>query len=370
MIENLLFEESYAMTLSFMLCIIAANTLISDSGKKTLKTFLLLFIACFLYQSTLSIFIPYAFVLITLKTKEYNIINNIKINFKTYFLGCLCYGVSLVLAYILLKATLTIFNITSYKMGELNILENIKSIIRFIYEGFLSFYNYINPYLIYAVIGFIFIIVISLMITNIKKYWSRVIFLIVLMVMSVVFAYIPNLAMNSLENYAEARMLPSFGALIGLMLMMGIIFAKQEEKVNDFIITILCMIGATLMLNVSYIYFNNSFDGLKRYENDVKYINQIKHEIKNYEHKSNQQIKKIYFYSNKPRHYELDNQTLYNLTFYASEWGFECAMGAYINKDIIARELSEKEYQDIINNQNYKNQNYIFDENTMYILIN
>lgn len=369
-LESFLFEECYAMMLSFMICIVAANTLIGESKNKYLKTFVLLFTSCFLYQSSLSIFIPYAFVLLTLKNKNYNIIKNIKDNFKTYLLGSLCYGMSLICAFLTLKIVLKIFNITSYKMGELNILKNIKSILIFINSGLRSFYNYINPYLIYAVLGIITIIIISLIITNIKKHWQKSFFIFILIIMCIGFAYVPNLAMNSLDNYAEARMLPSFGAMLGLVLLMLIIFVESNDSVSKYIYNMLCCIGILLFFTTSYIYFNTSFDGLNRYNKDLIYIKEIKKELNNYETKNEEKIDNIYFYSTMPTFYNYNAWNLYNMAFYASDWGFECGIGAAIDRDIKAYKMSEKEYKKVFEDKKNKNKNYIFNNNNMYILIN
>lgn len=372
MIESFIFEESFALTLAFLLVIVAANYLLSDKKYKYIKSFGLLCMVCMLYQGMLCIYIPYLFLMFTLKTKEKNILKNIKENYKFYVFGFITYALSLILSFVLLKIVLNIFNLNSQKFGELNIMSNISSIFRLTKNTYHSFFNFIDQKIFYFVFISIVIIVLGLTITKFKKYFSCYIYIILLVIFCTVFAFVPNLAMNSLDNYTAARMVNSIGALLGMLSMMSLLFIPKNKQLKEyFLILLLFVIGLFFLYNCK-MYLKNSYYGLKRYNNDYSYSQKIKENIDNYEKEKGIKIEKIYYYkeSSVPYYYSGLNSGN-NIRFYAVDWGFECGIKVFVNKDIEIAKMTVEKYEnindeDLIMNNGIK---YIYEGNILYLIL-
>lgn len=365
--EVYLFEESFAICLGFLFSILAGSIFASDTKHRFLKSLLLLFIATFFYQATLCLFIPYVFLLITLKNKDKNIIENIKNNFKNYLFGLLCYGCSLFLSFITLKLVLFIFELNSQKFGELNILTNIVAIFGFLKSVLRELYGFINTGYFYSISLVLICLYLGFLLTNVKRNYSKFIYILTMLFLCVITAFVPNLAMNSVENYTAARMAASIGAINGFLILMSFIFAEKDVNLSNYFYRVVVIAGS-LCLSIYFLYyFSNSLNNYNRYKKDVAYITKIRNTMEHYE-KTNGEIKKIKFsiMPNTSWYYKQPYNSI-NIRVNVVDWGMHCIIKVYVKRDA---EVEMINYEDIINKDliDAKEYKYTFEDDTMYFL--
>lgn len=371
MIECLIFEESFALTLAFLIAILSANKVYSSDKFSVLKSISLLLLSSFLYQGMLCIYIPYLFLLSILNKKNYDIVKNIKDNLKLYIKGFFSYASALVFSFVLLKIILKVFNLTSQKFGELNILTNIKSIIGMVIGTYNKYYNYIDAKYYNFFILLLIILAFGLCFKNCKKEYSKIIYVFVLIILCFGCTYVPNLAMNSLENYSAARMSASIEATFGLVMLMIAKFVNDDNSIKKYFMIVLIIISTIFAIYNCTLYYKNSYYGLIRYNNDKEYSLTVKNKINEYEKASDNNIDTIYFYISPDipyYYYGLANGS--NIRFYAVDWGFSCGLSYFIANNINIYKLSE-EQQNKLDLSKYKrddNLMYMFEKNKLYLI--
>lgn len=342
--EFFVFEEGFSMSLGILLSILSASIFFKQEKNYFIKSFLALLFAAICYQSTVCMFLPYAFLLITLDNKKKNIIENIKDNWKKYIIGLIIYGSSLLSAFLLLKIILKIFALNSYKFGELNILTNIKTIFRLFKEVSASLLFFIKKEYFYGVINIVLFITIPLLFINFKKNINRFIFILIMCFLCMGICFVPNLAMNSSANYTAARMLSSFGATPGFIILMLLVyeFNKKDFMLEKYFHVFIVIIGIIYTLTVCCFSFNASSDSYKRYQNDLAYLNNIEKNVKNID-----KFKNVYYVidsSVQPFYKDPINGNNYRMYFFG--WAFECGYKAFINDNVNLKQIQNNEIKD------------------------
>lgn len=370
-IEFFLFEESFVMCGAFLLTIYAANILFTNKEYRFFKSYLILFVASMAYQGILCFYIPYVFLILTIKNKDTNIKENIKNNYLFYIKGVIAYGMSLASSFLTLKIVLKIFALKSQKMGTIDILANASKIIKLMKKTFIYFFNYISPFVFYSVFIIILIILLILTIDSFKERISYFTYVLFLVLFSIIFAFIPNLGMNTLENYTAARMTISIGSIIGFMFIISLLFVSKDNKYRNYVLIILVFLSLSFATYDCYNYLKNNYYGLNRYKNDVLYANEIKKVISDYEKDSNYKIENMYYHIEPTvGYYYTGFHTGYNIRFYAVDWGFSCGTNYLINTDYHIEKMNDDDYTkyssiELINDR-FK---YYFDKENFYIIL-
>jgi len=366
-IEYFLFEESFAICLGFLLTIIAGSIFSKEGKYAFIKSLGILFLATCFYQSTLSLFIPYVFLITCLKNKNQTIIENIKKNYLFYIKGLFCYGISLVLSFISLKLVLLIFNLNSAKFGELNIITNIKIIISLFQNTIRSLHNMINTGYFYGLLAAMLFMYVGYILLDFKNNYTKLIYIVLMISLCLVTTFVPNLAMNSLANYTAARMACSIGSINGFILLMSLLF-KNNNHIDNYSQTVLSFIGICIAVIYSVTYLNAANDNLNRYNKDSEYIANITNTIEAYE-KKHQKIENIKFViSNSAYYYYNPPYNSMNIRVNAVDWGINCILKNTVDNNLNITQITEDEILKLTLKEgiNFK---YKFDENTMYLLI-
>ena len=364
--EFFVFEEGFAMSLGILLSILSASIFFKQEKNYFIKSFLMLLFAAICYQSTVCMFLPYAFLLITLDNKKKNIIENIKDNWKKYIIGLLVYGLSLISAFVLLKIVLKLFALSSYKFGELNIFANIKTILRLFKEVSNSLLFFIKKEYFYGVIITTVFITIPFLFINFKKNINLLIYIVIMIVMCLGVCFIPNLAMNSSANYTAARMLSSFGSTPGFVILILLIydFNKKDLMLEKYFHFYVISIGIIYSLLVCKTIFHASNDSYIRYKNDLAYLENIERNVENID-----KYKNVYYVidsSVQPFYKDPINGNNYRMYFFG--WAFECGYKAFINGGVKISQIQLDELKDyeFVNLESF---HYYVNDDNLYLIL-
>jgi len=364
MAETFVFEESFIMAGAFLVSLYAANIMFENKKNCFIKSFLLLILACTMYQGMLCIYFPYYLLLVVLKYNKLTLKEFIKENYKNILKSLICYILAMIVYFIIFKLIIFIFDLNSAKDGKIDLLYNIKNIFKLIFDTADSMHDFINPYLFHG-INILLLVIIVINIILKKENISKIIYILIIILSSILFSYAPNVVMSSVSNYTAARLVNSYGCITAFLILSNLTI-NIESKIKNILIFIISLF---MILVISYNLFKYSYYGIIRYSNDLNYLNEIKEKIVDYEKKSNMMIENVIYYRSKNSYYYypgLGNG--YNVRFYSQFWSFTCAFENYVIKNLKHSEMSEEEF-----NKNYLKNNfdeeieYIFEENKLYI---
>lgn len=367
--EFFLYEESFAMCLSLYFTVLAAYLICVKSSKlKYLISLILLVLASFLYQSNLCMYIPLIIVFSLFSKVENNICLFLKKKFSFIIYSCLIYVLSLIISFTFMKLYIKFFHVSSLKVGEVNILKNIKFIINSSFSTIRYWLGYVNHNIALLFWLVIFIMNIILLLYNFKKNYFKIICSIILIFLSVLIAYVPNLVMISSSNYVAPRMLCSIGAIFGFMFLLSLLYEIENNGFKRIYLISNFMVLILFVFYISTNYFLNQYYNLKRYNEDRTYINEISQEIKKYD---NKKLKEVYYIVDVNNiYYDYRIKNIFSVKISAIDWGLICGLnyeGSHYNYVLMSsndyNELKEK-YK--VNNNNYQ---LIYDNDKLYLIL-
>ena len=147
-LENLQFAECAVMSVSILLDIIVAQTIVEKNKNYILKSILLTIISILFYQGTINWLITITFFLSIFKEKKINlqVVKNV-------FLSVICIGMGYIVNLIQIKITGKIFNLSQTRMGSIeNIIPNFNYILKNLYGILLNTYNLFPKYALFTYI--------------------------------------------------------------------------------------------------------------------------------------------------------------------------------------------------------------------------
>ena len=112
-----------------------------------IKSFILLILANFLYQGTISYFVVLVILFNIFKNKDMNLKEYIKNNYKSIILFILLYGGSCIVEFVSLKLYLALANVSSLKVGSVKIIYNFYLIRDMILSIISNMMGMINPFI-------------------------------------------------------------------------------------------------------------------------------------------------------------------------------------------------------------------------------
>lgn len=369
-LELFLFDEAFIMCLGILFGIKGIKILNSNLESKYFISVIFTSLCAMCYQGVLCIFLPLAFLNIILRAKYQNMKDELKYIVKELFKVLLIYFLVLLINFVLLKC-INIFIISSKKSATLNIFGNIVQAIRLCIWSIKTLDGYVNIKLYYFIM-FLFGIYLIIAKINKKMNFKYMFYLLFTIALSIGSPFIINLAMNTSENYTAARMYVSIGFIIPII---SIYIYKYFNILTKSIYKIIfyALIGIYfIFVFTGYIIISKG--GLDSYNMDIKYINNIKNEITNYENESGKKVKRIYWA------YDIDSKfchdvgfcNSYSYRFFARDWSAESAIGV-LNENIDYIKMSDDdklEYFDTdINYTKYEREQLIFDNESLYLLI-
>lgn len=342
-LENMQFVECSIMSVSILLSIITAQTIVEKNKNYIVKSIILAILSVVFYQGTINWLFTITFVLSIFKEKKINIQV-----IKNLILSGIFGGIGCVLDLVQIKITGQIFNLTQVRMGSLkNISSNFDYIIKHGYNVLLNTYKLFpkNMFFIYLIILLVYVF--AFMTKNYKK--NIQLNVISIIVISVCAVFAPNLM--TLSAFGTGRMAYSIGAMIGLIILYIYCNLKNNNElkwIDTFqeIILYIIMISYILLSIVSSMFI--MYEHKKVNSQDKQESEIIGNWIKEYEDNQNVEIKNIVFICNNRTRLFYDNIVNESALCYRAlvkEWSRVGAINYYNNR----------KFNDVLNDiENYK----------------
>lgn len=364
-IELIVIDESFIIYLGFYFLILCADKINIGGMKNYLLSLLYMIISVSCYQG-ISCFLFPILILMIILNKE----SNTKEIIKKILISFIIYGLSFVFTLIIIKLVSLISKKTISKLGNINIISNIVTIFKdLLPQTFKTFYGFINNKYYYLIciilLGFILYQIIK------DKEYKKLILLTILILSCTLSPYIPNLFMNSSSNYTAARMTMTCAIVPSVLVIYALTYYNKNKYYTYFIFIIICLFG----LFTFYLFRQNSMINLKRYKEDMIYINKVKSYIDYYNAKHKEKIKTVYYAkdTNSNYYYDFGNANGVNIRLMAVDWSVQCAFSAYLGKEYKFIPMKKEDYNKYFKDKDYKEFNekkqIVVDKNNMYLLI-
>lgn len=329
-LENMQFVECSIMSVSILLSIITAQTIVEKNKNYIVKSIILAILSVVFYQGTINWLFTITFVISIFKEKKINIQV-----IKNLILSGIFGGIGCVLDLVQIKITGQIFNLTQVRMGSLkNISINFDYIIKHGYNVLLNTYKLFpkNMLFIYLIILLVYVFV--FMTKNYKK--NIQLNVISIIVISVCAVFAPNLM--TLSAFGTGRMAYSIGAMIGLIILYIYCNLKNNNELKwidtlQEIILYIIMISYILLSIVSSVFI--MYEHKKVNSQDKQESEIIGNWIKEYEDNQNVEIKNIVFICNDRTRLFYDNIVNESALCYRAlvkEWSRVGAINYYNNR--------------------------------------
>ena len=297
-LENLQFVECAIMSVSILVSIMAAQTIVDKDKNYIIKGLILSIISVIFYQGTINWLFTITFVLSLFKEKNIN-----KQVIKNVILSGIFGGIGCVVDLIQIKITGHILNLSQTRMGSFeNIPSNFEYILKNMNGVLSNTYNLFPKNMLYTYLIFLLIYALVFMIKGYEKNNQLNILVIIFICIATVFA--PNLL--TLAAFGTGRTAYSIGAMIGLIILYIYCNLKRTEKVQlkEIIFYI---------VSISYIIISLGNSMLIMYEHkkvniqDKQECELIGKWIKEYEETQNVEVKNIVFIYNSNSKYYYEN---------------------------------------------------------------
>lgn len=364
-IELIAIDESFVIFFGIYFVILSAQKLIDGGGKNCLLSLTYMILALSCYQGIACFLFP-ILLLILITSGKYSI----KDLFKYLFYALIIYGISFLFEFILIKIVGLIDGSTIGKLGNMNLIDNFIIIIKdLLPQALKTFFGFINAKYYYAFCIVLLLSTIYLIYKDNRK--KNYIILLILIVSCIISPFIPNLFMNSDSNYTAARMTMTLAIFPSLFVIYYLIFPSQNKFLTYFICFVICLFA----LFTFYLYHQSSKINLKRYKEDMIYINNVKSYINYYNDKHKEKIKRVYYARdiNSSYYYSFGHPNGINVRLSAIDWAIECAYPVYTEKKYEFKPMKKSDYNKYFKGKDYnyfnvKKQIRVEGEN-MYLLI-
>lgn len=352
-LENLQFAESAIMSVSILISIIAAQTIVDKKKNYIIKGLVLSIISVVFYQGTLNWLFTITFVLSLFKEKNINIqvIRNLVLSGIFGGIGC-------VVDLIQVKITGQIFNLSQTRMGSFeNIPGNFRYILKNMYEVLSNTYNLFPKNMLYIYLVILLIYALVFMVKDCEKNNQLNILAIIFICIATVFA--PNLI--TLAAFGTGRTAFSVGAMIGLIILYIYCSLKRTEKVKlkeiIFYIITISYIVISIVNSMIIMYEHKKVNIQDKQECEL-----VGKWIEEYEESQNIEVKNIVFIhnNNSKSYYEnIKNHSALCYKALGTEWSRVGAINYYNNRHFNDVLNDIKNYGEYINKINYY-KNYFF----------
>jgi len=364
----LVFEEACCMSLAVYLSILAATKIGTKISKENfIKALIMMICANFLYQGSICYFIPVVMLINIVDNQKLAIIDYIKENYKKIIIYALVFGISCIIEFVALQLYIRITGYSTGKVGNIDFIKNL-SIIRDLLENTNNtMHSTIRPKVFSYTYKTLAILLIVRLLVTFKKDYKYLFYITLVALLTVLAPFVPNLVMKTDFNYTNPRLLLSYGALIGFLIVGAtLIHEKREKKLNNYYLLLILSLGLYFFATTSSTLFYNTYKDYKRYKTDLEYIEVYKDKIINYENSNNVKIKYLYF---DIEHIEKPNYpgifyNFNNVRMCASPWGLKCGILAYINKDLEVAEMKDEKANEMLEQKT----DITFDKNKAYII--
>lgn len=361
-IDNMYFVECFVMALSILLYILAANKIIKNNKKDNLYGMILVLLGIISYQGTISAFFIFTFIFSLLKQ------NDLKKTIKDLIKSTIICLVAITINMIAIKCLEQFYGTQQTRIGDLkNILKNIFIILEYI-PIILVITSRLFPQ--YLLLSTIFIVLILILIEiKTKEDNKKFLEVLMLILLSVIFAFIPSIIGTT--AFSSARIRFSLGAMIGIIYIYLTIkwdLLEKKKIINKILISIFIVYG--IFNSANYIYLIN----LNTQVNSLDKIlgNEIAKYIEVYENENNKDIINICpvlieGQSNRAYYEEMDCTYVgVGVSAIRTQWSCVGAINWYANLDLKQKKITEDELQLYKDNVDF-NKGYLCINDTLYV---
>ncbi len=358
-LENLYFAETFIMSLSVYLYMLAAKCFYDKKNNYMIKAIIFLILGMFCYQGSISAF--FAFLILFEFLKDKNILKACK----TILLACFPVVIAILVNMLQIKIVSQILHIQQARLN-FNLFYNF-------YRGLVNtikiFMNTIcNGYYFYIII---LVITCTLIYTYINPKNDKIILkLIMIVLVCIGAAIIPSLSTGSAMSSARIRF--SVGACIGLIFLF--LVTKTEIFRTNKIITIF-LTAILLVYGVcnTYNYINTIKISKEINKNDIRKSKEIIECIEKYEEENKIDVKYIAIYIginiNLYKEYYENPITPYHVMNWSAlrtTWSTKQIIEYLGNRKLTERKLTEQEKENYLNTVD-KEKNWLIKDDTIYI---
>lgn len=373
MIEVVMFDEAIVMGLGILFVVLCASQIYKGGLKHYILAFVFMVLSVMCYQGMACFLIPLVILFEATNFKDNNKADVIRM-IKKLVIAFATYGVAFVIDLGVIKLAGVIFGEATSHVGGVDLLKNISHIRFFLLPTALStLFGYIKVWLYY---GLVIISLIFAIIGIIKNEFKiiNVLLLIGVVASAICMPFVPNLVMNSEQNYMAARTVLSITILPSIVMLLTLVKFNLDAKFWIYsglvFSTLICVI-------YSFLFYQNTKIDLERFKQDLSYINQLNTYIGYYENENDIEIKHIYWAkdTDSAYYYSTGYNNGANNRITGEAWAMVCAVNDYSGKnyDITYEEMSKDKYNELFKGKNYKkfdsDTQLHYEGDTLYLLI-
>lgn len=373
MIEVVMFDEAVIMGLGVLFVTLCASQIYKGGLKHYIFAFIFMILSVMCYQGMACFLIPLVILFETTSFKDNNKVDVIRM-IKKLIIAFVAYGVAFVIDLGVIKLAGVIFGEATSHVGGVDLLKNISHIRFFLLPTALStLFGYIKVWLYYGLVIISLIFAVIGIIRNEFKI-INVLLLIGVVASAICMPFVPNLVMNSEQNYMAARTVLSITILPSIVMLLTLAKFNLDAKFWTYsglvFSTLICII-------YSFLFYQNTKIDLERFKQDLSYINQLNTYIGYYENENDIEIKHIYWAkdTDSAYYYSTGYNNGANNRITGEAWAMVCAVNDYSGKnyDITYEEMSKDKYNELFKGKNYKkfdpDTQLHYEGDTLYLLI-
>lgn len=361
-IELFLFIEKGLMMFSILMCICALESIIKLFDTKNKKYFLYALIyvllSNFSYQGVTGIFVAISLIYILKysKTIKEFLLNNLIVAF--------AYGIPSVIDYILIR----IFSVGSRVSGQIVLIESIKKIIKSTWEMLNYMYKLLPKYFYLALVVIIFGLLIFKILTQKEKKGVEILKIVYIFGGTILVTIFPQIMQSTEWIWLVPRSAYSFAAIYGIL----ILYLTMNYSIGKSLKTLILVLSSMLLIFQFYSFNKISTDRYKVNAVDYEITKRICQDIKQYEEKTGEIIKKIAIYNDAEIEYSYKGILVtgdINLKAYSKEWGILSIIEYYDGRKLNQIE-QDKKYQEKFSKENwtsFSSEQLFFDGDTLHL---
>ncbi len=364
--EGLLFIEVGTMPFGILFAILGACILATDRKHRYLISLILVTISGLFYQTTSTIFVLLALVLIAIKHKE-----NIKNIIKDTIIIALIYGFAMIVNFVGVKIW-TVVLANNFRQFEFPTISTIIGTILKFGESILIYNVGVGPkYWSLILLIVLTIIFVAGMVLR-KKNYFMILEYIVLILLSILVPIIPIIVTPVDSQYIEPRMAMSFGSIIGILIIF--LLAVVEVDKNKVLLNILTIFTVLNFLGNSVFLIVASSSILLTNQLDKFTAQEMIKEINNYELSTGKKIRKIgvTYDKNYTLYYEgQPNLRCYNVRTIGVKWAVKEVITMYSGKEYENIDVPKEIVEEFLTKEwtSYDKEQLVFDGENLYICI-
>ncbi len=368
LIEVLLLDESFVIALGILCMVLVATKIVEDGILNYVLAFILAIIGVACYQGIAAyLFVCLLLIMITKKIDSKEKVLSLG---KMLGVAIIIYAMAFLVNFAIIKCVAAILSVSISKLGNFSILDNLIAVVTALLPNSLELlFGFINTKFYYFIVAILFVMFIYLLVKNEHKLIN--IFLLFILIISCVIApFIPNLFMAADNNYIAARMALTLGILPSVLFLLIISTFNYNFKINYLFGAI---ITALLLLSCYAIHQNTMID-IKRYKEDVKYLNNIYQRIKWYENESGNKVDTVYYAkdSSVNYYYSFGHANGANIRLLAVDWAMNCAFHVYSDVDLAYKPMSKEKFNEYFKGKEYDKfdkKQLVFKGDKLYLLL-